>query len=704
MRALRSLAALFALAAGPALSSAVPVDPPSPPATRTEDVVETLHGHAVPDPYRWLEDQGSPETRAWIDAQNAYTSSVVSSMPGRERLARRLGELIRVDAVTVPVARGRRYFYSRRAAEEEQALLYVKAQDRREEVLVDPRALGGGPTRSVQLLDVSAGGRLVAYAVRDGGEDEIGVDLMEVDGRAVKERLDKARYSGLALAPDGRTVFFSRRTKGGPRVYRQLIGSGMPEEIFGQGYGPEKIIGASLSGDGRYLVVTVRHGSAARKTEVYVQDVAAGTPLRPIVNDLEAVFSGGVGGDTLFLRTNWKAPGFRVMAVDLRDPARERWREVIPAGPATITDLDLAGGRLFVTRLEDVRPRIEAYTADGRRTGEVPLPGFGTPGTVTGEWGGDEAFFQFSSFAQPPTIYRHRVAEGVTEVWARQPVPFDGEAVEVRQVFYPSRDGTRVPMFVAHRRGLRQDGRSPTLLTAYGGFNLAQMPSFSARAAAWIENGGVYALANLRGGGEYGEDWHRAGMLEKKQNVFDDFIAAAEWLVSHRYTSPDRLAISGNSNGGLLVGAAFTQRPELFRAVVCGYPLLDMVRYHRFMVAGYWVPEYGSAEDPAQFGVLRAYSPYHNVARGVRYPAVLFVTGDGDTRVAPLHARKMAARMQAATASGAERPVLLHYDTKAGHSRAGLIVPATKQVEDLTRELQFLFSQLGGVPAASGRR
>jgi prolyl oligopeptidase len=345
-----------------------------------------------------------------------------------------------------------------------------------------------------------------------------------------------------------------------------------------------------------------------------------------------------------------------------------------------------------VSRLEDVQPKIQAYTPDGKAVREVPLPGLGSNSGIAGDWDQDEAFFSFSSFAQPQTIHRYRVARGVADVWARADVPVRTDAVEVRQVFYTSKDGTRVPMFVAHRRGLALDGKRPTLLTAYGGFNQPYLPAFSARAAFWIENGGVYALANLRGGGEYGEDWHHAGMLEKKQNVFDDFIAAAEWLVANKYSSPDTLAISGTSNGGLLVGAAMTQRPELFRAVVCGYPLLDMVRYHQFFVARYWVPEYGSSDDPGQFRVLRAYSPYHNVRKGVRYPSVLFISGDGDTRVAPLHARKMAALMQAATGSPADRPVLLHYDTKAGHS-GGL--PASKQIEDLTQEMRFLFWQLG---------
>jgi prolyl oligopeptidase len=666
---------------------------PRPPDTRTTETTDTLHGVAVADPYRWLEDQAAPETRAWIDSENAYTQGVIGALPGKERIEHRLTELIKIDLVTVPFVRGGRTFYSKRAADQEQAILYVKKGDGPEEVLVDPHGLSPEHSISANFQDVSPDGKLVAYGVRLGGQDEVEVRLMDVDSRREVETLPKARYSGISISNDKASVYCSRLTKDGPRVYRHRVGSAQTdEELFGQGYGPEKIIGADLSGDGRYLLVSVLHGSAALKTEVYVQDLAKGTALKPIVNDLDAVFMGRIGGDTLFLRTNWNAPNWRVLAVDLRDPGRDKWREVVPEGKSVISALGLAGGQIFVSRLEDVQPKIQAYTPDGKLVRDVVLPGIGSNSGIGGDWDLEEAFFSFSSFAQPQTIYRYRVATGKADVWARLAVPVKSDAVEVRQVFFNSKDGTRVPMFVAHRKGLALDGKRPTLLTAYGGFNQPQLPAFSARAAFWIENGGVYALANLRGGGEYGEAWHHAGMLEKKQNVFDDFIAAGEWLIANKYASRDTLAISGGSNGGLLVGAAMTQRPELFRAVVCSYPLLDMLRYHQFFVARYWIPEYGSADDPAQFQALRAYSPYHHVEKGVRYPAVLFISGDGDTRVAPLHARKMAALMQATTGSPADRPVLLHYDTKAGHS-GGL--PASKQIEDLTQEMRFLFWQLG---------
>ncbi len=586
MRLRHLVLAAAALPAALVLGPAGRAADPRPPDTRATETADTLHGVTVLDPYRWLEDQAAPETRAWIDSENAYTEAVIGRLPGKERIERRLNELIKVDVVSVPFVRGSRFFYSKRAPDQEQAILYVRKGEGAAEVLVDPHGLSAEHAISANFQDVSPDGRLLAYGVRQGGQDEVEVRLMEVDSRREVESLPKARSSGIAIAADKAIVYYSRLTPEGPRVYRHRIGSAQAdEELFGKGYGPEKIIGVDLSGDGRYLLVTVLRGSAALKTELYAQDLATGTPLRPIVNDLDAVFTGTIGGDTLFLKTNWNAPNSRVMAVDLRDPARERWREVVPEGKSVISALNIAGGQLFVSRLQDVQPKVQAYTPAGTLVRDVPLPGIGSAGAISGDWGFGEAFFSFSSFAQPQTIYRYRVATGAADVWARADVPVQSEAVEVRQVFYTSKDGTRVPMFVAHRKGLALDGKRPTLLTAYGGFNQAQLPAFSARAAFWIENGGVYALANLRGGGEYGEAWHHAGMLEKKQNVFDDFIAAAEWLVANKYASRDTLAISGGSNGGLLVGAAMTQRPELFRAVVCSYPLLDMLRYRPWSAA-----------------------------------------------------------------------------------------------------------------------
>jgi prolyl oligopeptidase len=674
-----------------------------PPATRKDTVVDHLHGIEVPDPYRWLEDQQAPETRAWIDAQNAYTEAVVGPLAGKPQIERRLTELMKIDAIGAPTVRSGRYFYTKRRADQDLSVLYVRrARDGQEEVLVDPHPMSEDHSTSVTMMDISLDGTVLVYGVRAGGEDELTVRLLDVDAKAdLNDRLPRARYSGMSITKNKKALYYSKQTPEGPRVFVHRIGTdpSTDRKVFGDGFGPEKIIGATLSDDARYLIVTVRHGAAAMKVEVYVADLDKDAALAPIVNDIDATFDSTIAGRTLYLRTNWNAPKQRVIAVDLDRPARPYWREVIPESTAVMTSLNAVGGRLFAGYLESVQSRIRMFAFDGAPAGEMATPGVGVTSNVSGEWERDEGFFTFSSISTPTTIYRYTVSSGEREVWARLQVPISGEAIDVKQVWFASKDGSKIPMFVAHRRGLKLDGSNPALLTGYGGFNASQMPGFSSRAAFWIENGGVYALPNLRGGGEFGEEWHKAGMLDKKQNVFDDFIAAAEWLVKNGYTSSSRLAISGGSNGGLLVGAALTQRPDLVRAVVCTYPLLDMVRYHKFLVAGYWVPEYGSADDPTQYKYLAAYSPYHRVKKGVKYPGVLFITGDGDTRVAPLHARKMAALLQDQTGSDpAERPVLLKYDTKAGHS-GGL--PLSKQIENLTDEMRFLFWQLGVKTALS---
>ncbi|MGH7150586.1 MAG: prolyl oligopeptidase family serine peptidase, partial [Planctomycetota bacterium] len=533
------------------------------------------------------------------------------------------------------------------------------------------------------------------------GEDEVSMRLLDVEARHdLGAAFPKARYGSVSIAPDRKAIFYSKYDSAvGPRLYRHPIGEDPAADplVFGEGIGPGKGISATLSDDGSRLLIQVSHGSAALKTEVYLQDPAGKGPVRPLVNDLEATFSGRFGGDRIYLRTNWNAPNGRILAVDPARPERESWTEVVPAGPGVIQGVAPVAGRLFVQTLENAVPRVRIFHPDGRAAGEIAPPALGSFGGVSGRWDGKEAYYGFSSAHLPPSIERYEAGTGRSETWWRARVPFEGKGIEVFQSSYASKDGARVPIFLAHRKGAPLDGSSPAYLTGYGGFNAARAPGWSALAAIWLENGGVYALPCLRGGGEFGEDWHKAGMVEKKQSVFDDFLAAAEWLISKGYAKADRLAISGGSNGGLLVGAALTQRPDLFRAVVCSVPLLDMVRYHKFLVARFWVPEYGSAEDPAQFRHLLAYSPYHRVRDGEKYPAVLFVTGQSDTRVDPLHARKMCARLQAASASG--RPVLLRHDSKTGHSGGK---PTARQVEDLADELAFLFAELGVEPAHRG--
>jgi prolyl oligopeptidase len=664
-----------------------------PPKTRTDDVKERIQGVEIADPYRWLEDQQSPETRAWINAQNKYTQILLDAWPGRAALKQRLIELIRIETISMPVEQNGRYFFKRRAADQEQGVLYVRTgPEGKDEALVDPNPLSPDKNISVDLQDVSHDGTLVAYSLRHGGEDETAIRLLDVRTRAeLPGQLPKRRYEGIGIKPDKSGLYYSWAAPEGPRLDYHAMGSDPPKdlEVFGKGYGPDKIIGFDLSEDGHYLTIMVFYGAAADRTEVYFQDLQKNGPIRPLVNDIPARFIGAVGGDHVYLQTNWKAPKGRVLKVDLANPGRENWREIVPESDAPIESFSLAGGKLFVKYTRNASSQVKVFDADGAHVRDIDLPMIGTINEISGRWTSKEAFYEFTSYPIPRRIYRYDIDTGNQNVWAETHVPIHGENFEVKQVWYTSKDKTRVPMFLMYRKGTKLDGNDPTLLTGYGGFNINITLSFSAGAALWVDQGGVFAEPNLRGGGEFGEEWHRAGMLDKKQNVFHDFIAAAEWLINNHYTQPSKLAIEGASNGGLLVGAALTQRPDLFRAVVCAYPLLDMLRYQKFFVAKFWVPEYGSADDPAQFKYLYAYSPYQHVQPGTKYPAVLFVTGDGDTRVAPLHARKMTALLQADT--GSDLPVLLRYDTEAGHSQG---VSVTKSIDQATDSLGFLFWQL----------
>ncbi len=661
------------------------------PMTKTEEVKDNYHGVEVVDPYRWLEDQHSPATRAWIDAQNQYAASLLDRWPQREQLRRRVAQLLKIDSINVPTERKGRLFFVKQAAEQDQGVLCLKRPDGHEEVLVDPNPLSADHTVSVALEAVSEDGTLVAYGLRQGGEDEITVHLRDVDKQLdLPDVLPKANYFEVAIKPDKSGLYYARGGKA-PRVFYHALGTDPPKDemVFGEGYGADKIIVAGISDDGRYLIIHVLYGSAADTTEIYVQDLQSHGTIKPIVKDIPARFFGQAGGDTLFVQTNWNAPKNRVLAIDLRHPERENWKEVVPESASAIDSIALAHEQLVVTYTENASSRIRVFTAAGKHLRDVPLPAIGTVTGFNGRWNGRQAFYGYTSFHIPFLVEEYDAAEGQQKVWASVKVPIPVDTLEVKQVWYASKDGTRVPMFLLAQKGVNLDGNRPTLLTGYGGFNVINSPYFSPTAALWVESGGVFALANLRGGGEFGEAWHRAGMFEKKQNVFDDFIAAAEWLIANHYTQPSRLAIMGTSNGGLLVGAALTQRPELFRAVVCMHPLLDMLRYEKFMEAQYWVSEYGTAENAEQFKYIAAYSPYQNVKAGTKYPAVLFMTGDGDTRVDPLHARKMAARVQAADAS--DKPIIIRYDIQAGHS-AGL--PVSKRIDQIVDVAGFLMWQL----------
>jgi len=693
----QALCAVGAIVVLTLTSCATPSPEPSagpPPATRIETVIDNFHGVDVPDDYRWLEDQQSPETRTWIEEQNAYTLNHLGNRPERASLERRLTELLRIDRVATPIERSGRYFVWKKNADDDLWILFLRETvDGEDKVLLDPHPLSPDHTTSVDIEDISKDGTLLAYSIRRGGTDETEIRLMDVESREdYPDRFPNALYRGLAMKPDGSGFYYSLQDrKTGIRVRYHEMGSDSAEDaiVFGEGYGPSDWINAGLSESGRYLLFVVSHGWD--RSELHLQDLKTKGPVVTIVDDLDASFFPGFGGDRLFVQTNWVAPNGRILEVDVANPARHAWKEVVPEGEHAIEGFALTGGRLFLRTLHNVISRIERFDLDGTSQGEIELPGIGTAGTPSGSWEGKSAFFSFGSFTSPTRVYHYDVQTGETELWSRAEVPFDPTGITTEQIWYQSKDGTRVPMFLVYREDLPRDGKRPTLLFGYGGFNASLTPAFRTMAALWVEKGGVYAMANLRGGGEFGDAWHKAGMLENKQNVFDDFIAAAEWLIDNDVTNPDKLAIQGASNGGLLVGAAMTQRPELFRAVRCAFPDLDMVRYWQFENNNPpALLEYGDASDPEQFRFLYAYSPYQNVVDGTAYPAVMLTSGDEDTRVPPLQARKMTARLQAATSSG--RPIFLRYDTKAGHAGAR---PLSKQVEDLSLAAVFLFGQLG---------
>ncbi len=675
---------------------------PSYPPTSRGDEVEILHGESIPDPYRWLEQGDDPRTQAWTADQNALTESLLTAVPGRARLRARLDELLSIGALSTPEPVAGRYFYQRRDGRQNQPVLYVReGRDGEDRSLVDPNRLDAQGTTALDWFYPSEDGRLLAYGLSENGSEQSLLHLLEVDsGAPLPDRIPRTRAADLAWLPDSSGFYYTRypapaEVPAGEEHYHRAVyfhrlgtdPAGDPQ-VFRPAE-KEHWPGVGLSPDGRWLVIGVAR--TFDQTDLYLQDLAAGTPAVPVASDLPATFDGDVVRGRLYLRTNLDAPTYRLYLVDPERPAREGWREIVPPRADAVLDgFRVIGPALALSYLERAASRLRLADLEGNGVREVALPTIGSLFGLSGEWDGDEVFYGFTSYTVPPTVYRLALPETTGELWRRVEADLDPSRYEVRQVSYPSRDGTEVTMFVVHRTGVSRDGANPVYLSGYGGFNISMTPAFSRSLLLWLERGGVVAIPNIRGGGEYGEAWHQGGMLGTKQNSFDDFIAAAEWLIRERYTRPDRLAAAGGSNGGLLMGAVLTQRPELFAAVVIQVPLLDMLRYHRFLIARLWIPEYGSAEDPEQFRWLRAYSPYHHVRDGVAYPAVLLATAESDTRVDPMHARKMAARLQAATSS--DRPVLLRLEAQAGH---GAGKPLNKVLDELTDTWTFVFWQLG---------
>ncbi len=679
---------------------------PGPPATPRADVEEVLHGTVVVDPYRWLEDGTSSDVQAWVAEQHAFARRHLDAFGGRGALAARLSRLFYLDAVSPPYRAGDRLFYTRRQADGEMAVVcWREADGGVEHVLIDPNTLSAGGTTSLGAWVPSNDGKTLAFALHENSADDATLHLIDVaSGTPIPgERIEGARYAYPSWTPEGDGFYYTSLPRDGSIPEDQL--PGFAEIRFhALGSDPrhdpvvrertgnaEAFHGVRLSRDGHWLLASV---STFAGDDLYYRDLrSAASPWLTLVEGVEANFSVQAWEDRFIVVTNQDAPRWRILRFDPARPGSD-WEEIVAEDPeGVLRGATLVGGRLVLTYVREAASTIEIRTLDGAAVHRIDLPSVGSASAVLGAPDQDEAYFEFSSFLYPPGVYRLSVATGEASVWSQVPRPVDPSPFSLEHLRYPSKDGTLIPMFVVHRRDMLRDGATPFLLTGYGGFGVSMEPVFDPSLYPWLEAGGGIAVAGVRGGGEYGEAWHRAGVRERKQNVFDDFIAAADYLVNEGYTAPRRLAIQGGSNGGLLVGAALTQRPELFAAVICADPLLDMVRYHRFGAGRTWISEYGSAEDGDAFGWLYAYSPYHRVRPGVSYPPVLFAASDSDDRVDPLHARKMTAALQ--EACGGRAPVLLRIEPHAGHGGADRI---RSVVETWTDVYAFLFGALGISP------
>ena len=706
------LLAAAALAGEDSKSSEAPSAPPKTPA---KPVIDMYHGTKVPDNYRWLEDGTRPETQKWVEQEMAYTRGILDRLPGRDAIHKRLTELLSIGSVTPPMIGGRHYFYTRREGMQNQPILYVRdSVNGSDRVLVDANQLAADGTIALDWFQPSENGKYVAYGTSPSGSEMSTLHVVETKtGAVLPDTIERTRAASIAWKLDNSGFYYTRYPKKGDvpdgqemynrHVFYHDLGSESADDdrlIFGEGRDAEDWPSVTLSNDGHWLLIQVSEGWT--KSELFLIDVKAGTPPTRITTGKNFLYGGEVYNNKLYITTNEDAPRYRVFVADAGNYDREAWKELIPQTDAVLQGAAVFGGKLFAQYEQNASSQLKIFDLDGKRLNDLTLPTLGTVFGSGGRWNRDEVFYGFQSFTFAPSIYRYDLKDSSTSLWTKVDAPsIDPAAYDVQQEWFKSKDGTRVPMFVVHKKGLLNGqeitGHNPTLLTAYGGFNVSLTPTFSRTAYLWMEHGGIYAVANLRGGAEFGEDWHRAGMLEKKQNVFDDMIAAAEHLIAEKYTDKNHLAIQGGSNGGLLMGAMMTQRPDLFRAVVCQVPLLDMIHYQDFQIAKLWIPEYGTSENAEQFKWLYAYSPYHHVKAGTEYPAILFMTADTDTRVDPMHAKKMAALMQAEAKNGASRtrPILLRIESKAGH---GAGKPVTKQIEEFTDVYSFLFSQLGVKP------
>lgn len=676
------------------------------PTARKAEVIEDYHGTQVADPYRWLEDPDSAETKAWVDAQNALTFKYLESLPARQKIKDRLTKLWDYEKFGVPSKEGDRYFYSRNSGLQNQSVLYwTESLEGPTKLLIDPNTLSSDGTVALAGTSINETGTLMAYGLAAAGSDWNEWKVRDVaTGKDLGDQLKWIKFSSADWSKDGKGFYYGRFPEPAAgadlkqanyyqKLYYHKVGTPQSDDtlIWEDPDHKDWRAHATLSEDGKYLVLTLGKGTDAKHKVLYKPLKDEHAEPKFLVGDFEAEYT-FLDNDQQFFwfKTNKDAPKGKVIAINIYHPEPEHWKVLVPEANETLGDVNLVGDMFIASYLKDAHTQVKIFDLRGEFVREVEFPGLGTASGFGGKRTDKETFYSYTSFTTPTTVYRYEIAEGKSTVFRQPKVDFDPADYETSQVFYASKDGTKVPMFISHKKGLKLDGSNPTLLYGYGGFNISLTPSFSPANLVWMEMGGIYAIPNLRGGGEYGEDWHQGGTKLNKQNVFDDFIAAAEYLIDQKYTSTDKLAIFGGSNGGLLVGACMTQRPELYAAAIPAVGVMDMLRFHKFTIGWAWTDDYGSSDDADQFKALHKYSPLHNLKPGTKYPATMVTTADHDDRVVPAHSFKYAATLQAAHAG--EKPVLIRIETKAGH---GAGKPTAKVIEEAADRWAFLADQLG---------
>jgi prolyl oligopeptidase len=675
------------------------------PTTAKTNQVDIYHGVKVADPYRWLEDDNSPGTKAWVEAQNKVTFGYLEKIPSRNAIKDRLTQLWNYERYSAPFKEGDRYFITRNDGLQNQSVLYTMTSlDAEPKLLLDPNKLSTDGTVALGGYSISDDGNLMAYGLAKAGSDWQDWKVRDVrTGEDLPDEIHWIKFSNASWTKDNKGFYYSRFDEPKKedelkavnyyqKLYYHRLGTPQSDDtlIYERKDHKDWGFGGGVTDDGHYLIIHVTQGTDTRNRIFYRDLQSPDSPVVELLNDFDAAydFIDNIG-TTFFFRTDQNAPRGRVIAIDITQPKRSNWKEIIPQTKDRLQAVSLVNDQLIADYLKDARSEIQIFSCDGKLVRHVELPGLGSAGGFHGKRHYTETFYSFTSFNTPATIYRYDLTTGTSTVYRKPKVPFNPDDYETKQVFYKSKDGTRVPMFITAKKGLKLDGNNPVYLYGYGGFDISLTPAFSPANLTWLEMGGVYAMANLRGGGEYGEDWHKGGMKLKKQNVFDDFIAAGEYLINNHYTRRDKLAIGGGSNGGLLVGACVTQRPDLFGAAVPAVGVMDMLRFHKFTIGWAWTADYGSSDDPTEFKVLYAYSPLHNIKPGTKYPAVLVLTGDHDDRVVPAHSFKFAATMQAAQAG--PKPVLIRIETRAGH---GAGKPTSKLIEESADKWAFLANEL----------